>query len=715
MTWHEWRDRGVALAGRIRARVRPRHVVRATGAAVVLGGVLVGAEALLRARLGPIESRLPSAFQTRPVSWDEDDTEPVVLGPVPGAPDEWREPLPLADFPDHLVEAVLAVEDQRFLEHGGLDLRRIGGAFAANLRAGEITQGGSTITQQLAKNLFLHARRTPGRKIREAAMALVLESRHDKPAILEAYLNEVYLGQSGGSAIHGMGAAARHHLGKSAERLTVAESALLAAMIRSPNRLAPSRHPEDARARRDLVLHLMAEQGRISEAQAERAARVAVPRRVHGRRTMDGRHFRDLVAGMREARVPARGHVVHVTLDAGLQRAAERAVARTGRNGAEVALVALDPRSGEVLAMVGGRDYGRSQFNRATEARRQPGSAFKPIVALAALAREGRAPPTYTLASVLPDEPFRVQTASGPWAPVNYDRTWQGDVTLREAMERSLNVPFARLGVAIGPERIAATARALGIASPLTPVPALALGSGEVTLLELVRAYGVLAAGGELAPTRTIIGRRAAGATAVATPSVRRERVVDPATAYLVTSMLEGVVDRGTARALPMRGAIAGKTGTTNDWRDAWFVAYTPTLAVGVWVGHDDGRSLGQSGATAALPVVARFLQEGAPRAARGAFEVPDGIVTAHLTSGDGWFRSCGREEFFLEGTAPDTRGCLDVQLSDWVDDLVNDRLAERFSRALERDGERELRRLEAMLEREAARLLRRLERRGDN
>lgn len=709
MTWPALRQRALEIGGRIRQRVRLRLVVLGLAGVAVAGTGAVTVEALWRARLGSIEDRVPTALVTRPAAWDGGRAVPVAFAPVAGAPLERREPIALRELPDHLIDAVLAVEDQRFATHHGLDLRRIGGALAANVKAGGIAQGGSTITQQLAKNLFLHAGRTPLRKFREAAMAVTLEARYEKDQILEAYLNEIYLGQDGGAALHGVGAAARFHFGKDARELTLAESAMLAAMIRSPNRLVPSRHPVDARARRDLVLDLMQSQHRAAAPAVARAKRMRLPTRTHPMRTLDARHFRDVVHTSLPRGIPSRGAVVHTTLDAQLQRAAERAVlaglARNGLGGAEAALVALDPRTGEVLALVGGRDYGRSQFNRATEARRQPGSAFKPIVAAAALAPRGKDAPAYTLASVVPDAPLRVAAGQTTWEPVNYDRTFRGDVTFREAMEQSLNVPFARIGMDVGANEVAAMGRRLGIVSTLNPVPSLALGSSEVTLLELVRAYGVLAAGGHLAETRTIIGREARGAGAVRTTRVTSEQVMDPRVAYLVTSALQGAVARGTGRALAARGAIAGKTGTTNDWRDAWFVAYTASVVVGVWVGHDDGRSLQRTGATAALPIVNQFLAEGAPRAGREGFTTPEGVVQATTTSGGGWFATCGRPEFFLEGTEPATRGCMDFQYTDWADD----RIVERFERLVEREGERELRRLEAVLAREARALVRRL------
>ena len=648
-----------------------RRVAGGALALTALGSFAIAAEALIRGHLKTPEERIPTALYTRPVPWgghgEGRRTAPIAIGTLDGSAAEERIPVRLTDLPDHLTQAVLAIEDRRYYQHHGLDFLRILGALVADVRAGAITQGGSTITQQVAKNVFLSAGRTPLRKLREVAFALVLEGRYDKATILEAYLNEIYLGQDGRRAIHGVGAAARYYFGKEARKLNLAESALLAGMISAPNRNAPTRNTELARGRRNLVLQLMADQRRISARAAESASRARIPTRAWPARAVEGRWLRDELArtGGEPRPLPARGVAVYTTLDAVLQRAAEQAVqsslAKMRSPDLQASLVAIDPRTGEVLALVGGRDYGASQFNRATEARRQPGSAFKPVVALAALDRwEGR-DPAFTLASVVQDEPLRVGTPSGPWEPTDYDGEFRGPVTLRQAMEQSLNVPFARIGLAVGPDRIVAAARRLGITSPLRAVPSLALGSSEVTLMELVRAYGVFAAGGQLAMLRTIAGKARYGEEVVETAAVQAGRAVDPAVAYLVTSTLEGVVTRGTGRALNQDGrfggeGIAGKTGTSSEWRDAWFIAYSPALVVGVWVGFDDGRSLGMTGAGAALPIAARFLEQAANDADWGSFEVPDGITEGYASLADGgWSSDCegGTREIFLEGTEP--------------------------------------------------------------
>ncbi len=617
--------------------------------------------------------------------------EPELVGTLWGADRRDRIPVELDQLPDELVRAVLTVEDRRFREHGAIDPRRLLGAALANLRAGRVVQGGSTLTQQLARTLFLDHDRSLFRKLRETAIAIALERRYDKDRLLEAYLNHIYLGQNRGAAIPGVGSAARHYFGKDASQLDLAESALLAGIIRGPSHYSPFRNPELAKQRRDLVLRMMAERGEVD---ADRLAEtLARPVRLAERpaRAVRARYFLDHLAAELRSDFPeidprSGGLVVVSSLEPALQRAAEAAVARgldalerirpalaRAEEPVQAALVVLEPGSGEILAMVGGRSYGRSQFNRATRALRQPGSAFKPVVALAALAGHG-GQRAFTLASALDDEPLSVRTPQGSWRPSNADGEFAGSVTLREALEESRNVPFARLGLAIGPERVVETARRLGIASELAPVPSLALGASEVTLLELTAAYGVLAAQGVRTPphaARVVFdprGRRPAKAGARA-PA----REFSPAETYLVTSALRGVIERGTGtgvRAHGFHGPVAGKSGTTNGGRDAWFVGYTPELAVGVWVGFDDGSPTGLSGSRAALPIFADFLRRALGRGGGAEFEVPEGIELVDidprtgLRAGWGCF---GEPELFLSGTAPEL-GC--GRDWEWASDL---------------------------------------------
>lgn len=575
-----------------------------------------------------------------------------------------RVPVTLDQVPQHLVDAIVTVEDRNFFTHEGLDLRRIAGAALANLRAGRVTQGASTITQQLARTLWLSRSRTLWRKLREAAMAIALEARYSKRTILQAYLNEVYLGQDDALAIRGVGRAAQFYFGKDVTQLDLGEAALLAGIIRGPNLYSPFRNPKAARTRRDLALREMRDRGVITDREYRTAARAPLRLRRTTEPRRGTRYFTDWV--LRDL-APGRGLAVFTTLDPQLQDLAHQAVvqglARLERarpaltrhaQPLEAALVALNPWTGEVLAMVGGRDYGTSQFDRVTQARRQPGSAFKPIVALAALsptedgASEGA--PLFTLASQIQDAPLEVQTPQGLWRPVNYDGSYGGAVTLREALEHSLNVPLARVGLAVGPEHIAEAGSMLGIESPLHAVPSLALGASEVTLLELTRAYGVFAAYGYRTGSVNTLAVVDPSGKVVRRATLAGQRVLSPAVAYLVTSALQGVVEHGTGqalRALGVAGPVAGKTGTTNDDRDAWFVGYTPRLAVGVWVGFDDGTSVGLTGAAAALPIFAQFVRNAVADGNDGDFPVPDGVEFAYAG------RDCQREAF-LTGTVPD-------------------------------------------------------------
>src|SRR5262245_7881982 len=626
------------------------------------------------------DGRIESIRDERGREAGEAQLDPETLGALADDAPVDRVLVRLGDLPPRLVDALLVVEDRRFREHHGLDLRRLGGALFANLRARRVRQGGSTITQQLVKNVFLSHERTLLRKARELWLAFRVERAHTKDEILEAYLNTIYLGQRGPVSVVGVEAAARHYFGHSARSLDLAEAALLAGMVRGPGFYSPFTHPDRARERRDQVLAMMAKEGVVSGAGAAAAAKkpleaVAKPPTAPRPAWLVARLEHDLAVArpdldLREDRV-----VVHTGIDAQLQLAAEGAV-REGIDELEAsfpqlvrpegplqaALVAIDPESGALLAYVGGRRFSESQFDRGAQARRQPGSAFKPGVLLAALARGPDGTPAFTLASLVEDEPLEVETPEGPWRPANYEGEFRGAITLRRALEDSVNVPFARVALALGPEAIVDVARRMGIESPLAPVPSLALGSGEVSPQELARAYALLANGGErvlVRPTFAVVDGE--GRTLLEAAS-EREREFDPAEVALVTSALEGAVDRGTGRPLRgmgYHGPIAGKTGTTNDARDAWFVGYTPELVAAVWVGFDDGTPLGLAGARAALPIFGRFLIAALGREGGGEFPQPPGIESVAIDETTGrraGFLCWGSPEWFLVGTAPRER-----------------------------------------------------------
>jgi penicillin-binding protein 1B len=604
--------------------------------------------------------------------------EPELVGAYYGPDHEQRELVRVGDVPPHMIDAILAVEDQRFHEHRGVDFRRILGALVANVRAGGIRQGGSTLTQQLVKNFFLTPERSFERKLQEAVMALIVEARYDKDAILEAYLNEIYLGQRGSTAVHGVGEAARFYFGKNVRNLTLPESASIAAIIKSPNGLSPHADPERTRKRRDLVLELMREQGRIDDvafasAQAEplRVAKVT-PEPREARYFLDALQ-RQLPDFYGTATLTTEGLQIYSTLDLRLQRAAARALAEEleryekaypklapkGESRLEGCVIALRPQTGEVLALVGGRDYAKSQFDRCTQARRPAGSVFKPFVYAAAL-EPGDVGPTATLAAWVDDTPLELPTPAGPWRPKNFDREHHGRVPIREALERSYNVATARLAQQVGIPRVAEMAERLGIESPMAKVPSLAIGAADITPLELARAYATLANGGIRPHIRTFEDVVDPQEGALERQPIESERVLDVGTAFLVTSMLEGVVDRGTARALRAQGLvgpIAGKTGTSNEERDAWFVGYTPELVAVVWVGFDEPRSLGLAASAIALPVWSRFLREATGGHVRGAFLRPPDVEEIEIDPASGAVALAGcperRLEYFLPGTEP--------------------------------------------------------------
>jgi penicillin-binding protein 1B len=579
-----------------------------------------------------------------------------------------RIPVALDALPRHLVDAVLLLEDRRFFEHPGVDLWRVGGAAVANLRAAGIEQGASTLTQQLVRTIALSRERSFVRKVREAAGALWLELRFDKETLLAAYLNEIYLAQEGAVAIHGVEAAARHVFGKSARDLDLAESALLAGTIRAPSRYAAARRPEAARARRRAVLEALRAAGRIDDAAFAQADAqpilVAGAQRERGAYALDFAR-RSVGAELGAGALEQGGLVIETTIDERLQAFAEDAVehglaaleAARGPDAprVEAALVALDPQSGAVRAWVGGRDFARSPFDRAAFARRQAASTFKPFVLLAAIAQqEGRAP-RFTLASRIEDAPLTVaMPRGGAWTPENPDHVFRGDVTLRHAIEQSLNTPFARLGMRVGLERVVATARALGVEGRLAPVPSISLGSFETSPLALTRAYATLAAGGTRFPPRVASAVRDASGRdllAAATP----ERVASPAEAFVVTAALRGAANRGSAsalRRLGFHGDVAMKTGTSDGFRDAWAVGYTPELVVGVWVGADDARSIERSGAEAALPIAAELLVAALGPRGRSVFVSPPGVEQAGVLVPFGTF-CVPAYEVFLAGTAP--------------------------------------------------------------
>lgn len=580
--------------------------------------------------------------------------EPEILTTDASMKSGQRAALSYGDIPPQLARAILSIEDRRFFEHSGLDFFGIGRAILRNAGENEMGQGGSTITQQLVKNTYLSPERTFKRKFAEAMLAYTLERRLSKEDIFALYANEVYLGQRGSVGVRGVEQAARVYFGKELKDLTLAESATIAGMIQSPSRYSPERHADACLARRNTVLGTMVRDGAITLDEARVTAKEPLTiAPVQERSASLAPYFVDYVNRNVESQLASsdshdeRGLRVYTTIDLELQQLAEEAIQRQlerldkvykGKATPQGALVALDPRTGDVLAMVGGRDYSESQLNRATDARRQPGSVFKPIVYTAAL-ENGLSP-----LSLYDDAPKEfTYDRRAKYRPANYgDQYSMQQVTMRTGLIKSLNVVTVDVALRTGLGRVAQTAQTMGLPKP-EPYPALALGTTEATPLEMAAAYSAFVASGQRATPRVIARATDAEGEEIINSSPAPSQVMRPTTAYMITDMLEGVIDHGTARAARgavRKTAIAGKTGTS---RDGWFVGYTPNMVVAVWIGFDDNQQLGLTGAEAALPAWTDFVKaavEERPELGGAQFERPAGITTVEIDPETGMIAS---------------------------------------------------------------------------
>lgn len=566
-------------------------------------------------------------------------------------------------IPLALQQAVLAIEDDRFYRHHGVDLRGTLRALWRNLLARDIVEGGSTVTQQVARIVFLSPERLVSRKLAEMLLAVEIERRFTKAEILERYLNQVYFGHGA----YGVEMAARVFFGKPVEELRLPEAALLAGLIRAPSVSSPYRNLEKVRARQRLVLERMADLGYISEAAAQQAAAEPLGLTQERNAGLIGIRAPYFVAYILpyllerygEEAVYRGGLQVHTTLDIDLQAAAEKAVRRgidaaqqSRLNVTQGALVALEPQTGAIRAMIGGYAFEASQFNRAWQARRPPGSAFKPFVYVAAIA-SGMSPST-----VIVDEPIEYETPEGLWQPKNYTEEFAGPVRMRQAIERSINIPAIKTLEQLGPGRVIALAQRMGITSPLRPDLSLALGSSEVTLLELTSAYGVLGAQGVRADPVAILRVLDQSGRVLEERVPRRQVVLSPEVAHVMIDVLKGVITRGTGRGADLGRPVAGKTGTTDDYRNAWFLGFTPHLIAGVWVGNDDNSAMERVvGATVPTQIWRAFMEVAAQALPEADWEVPAGVsvVTVCGTSGLRATLGCDdpRREAFISGTEP--------------------------------------------------------------
>lgn len=609
--------------------------------------------------------------------------EPELLTSVLSEELENRSPVTLDQVPQHLQDAVIVTEDVRFWRHPGVDPLGIVRAVFRNLRAGGVAEGASTLTQQLVKNYFLTSERTYKRKIIEAFMAVILDARYSKREILEAYLNDIYLGRNRSISILGVGEASRFYFGKPVSEIEIHEAAVIAGMIRSPNNNSPFANPETAMRRRNTVLAAMLKEEKITQEQYEKARSAQLPEKPFRSRSglssipyYVDRVIQELETDYGIDDVQGRGLRIYTAIDLGAQDTAARVVeqslasleksSRRLRNhdpALQAALIHLDVPSGEIRALVGGRNYERSQFNRALRSRRLVGSLFKPFVYLTAF-EPSLSGQNITPATQVADTRFVLKRRfSEDWSPRNYDGRYLGNVTVQYALEQSLNAASVRIGLASGIGPILKTARTLGITTQMDDNPSVLLGAVGIPPIEMVEAYGTIARQGARIPPRAIRyvtddrGRGLSGAKQAEAVQVFPQRDV-----YLLTHVMQGVLDRGTAaraRAMGFRKIAAGKTGTTNDKRDAWFIGFTPKTLALTWVGFDDNDPTGLSGSDAAVPMWARYMNAATAGEPSVEFPAPSGISYAEIDKGSGGLATamCPRNLIvraaFKSGTEP--------------------------------------------------------------
>ncbi len=604
----------------------------------VATGILIGAFFAFSRDLPQIESL--KSFKPSAVSrvYSADN---VLLGEFY---EEKRDPLPLSKIPKNIRTAVIEIEDRNFYEHSGIDLRGIVRAVYRDIVARDFVEGASTISQQLAKTLFLKSDKTLNRKTQEAFLAFQLERRYTKDEILELYLNQVYFG----SGAYGVESAADIYFGKTSGELTLSECALIAAMPKSPSRYSPLNNPELAKERRDQVLKILWQREHISKAVYTAAIAEPVVTEKGSRRKIKAPYFvehvkKEMEAMVGTSRLYKDGYVIRTTLSSEIQdameKAAEKNVAqlekrmkrRKKKASPQTAAISIDVETGGILAMVGGRNYFKSPFNRATQARRQPGSSFKPFVYACAIDKgsgQNR---------LIMDSPisYSMGTRAGLWTPDNYDRQYEGQMTLRRALDHSRNIPAIRLLEKMGASQVVDLAGRLGIKSPLEANLSIALGTSVVSLYELTSAYAVFAAGGLKKSPYAIESVVDRNGRQIFKATVKRQNALSPQTAAIITDMLTGVIKEGTGwPARKMNKPVAGKTGTTDQFKDALFVGFSPTVATGVWVGCDDNTPIGsgETGAEAALPAWIGIMEAAFKVKPADEFKIPDGVVRVPMS-----------------------------------------------------------------------------------
>ena len=603
--------------------------------------------------------------------------EPELITSIYDNEMEDRLPVALNAVPQVLIDAIIATEDRNFYHHEGISIRGMLRAAYTDMREKAITTGGSTLTQQLVKNLYLNPERTWRRKITEIIMAVLLEARYNKNEILEAYLNEIYLGQNGAVQIVGVEQAAQVYFGKHVTYLTLPEAATLAGMIRSPNVLNPLKYPERAKPRRDTVLELMKQQQKITEVQFEEASASPMAVTRFPRTSRSAPFFVDLVMKQLretypETQLKTEGLRIFTTLDTIMQRSAEQSldngIASLNKNYSylrkqpvplEGVILTIQPGTGYVKALVGGRNYSKTQFNRAIQAKRQPGSLFKPFVYITAM-DPARGQQALTPSTILDDSPITVRTGKAIWQPQNYDLRYHGPVSVRTALALSYNIPAVRAAIDAGVPNVIKTAATIGIESRLEPYPSMALGSFEVTPLEIAYAYSAFANLGVKAEPISILAVATRDGKLLESREVRTKTVAPAAVCYVMNNILQDVFDYGTAakaRSLGFDRPFAGKTGTTSNYRDAWFIGYSPRILSLVWIGFDDGRSVRLAGGDACVPIWTSHMNRISGLIPDVDWKKPDDVVVREIDPQSGVLATpycpTTRREVFVGGTEP--------------------------------------------------------------
>lgn len=608
------------------------------------------------------------------------ELEPELIGRFFGTDREERDLVTYDEVSPYLINAIVAVEDNAFFRHHGLNIKGLIRMVLVNLRHMKLVQGGSSITQQLVKNFYLSSERTVRRKVKEAIMALVLERLYTKEEIFECYLNEVYFGQSGSVSICGVGEASKFYFGKNVRNLNLAESALLAGLLRSPEGYNPRKRVERAKVRRDYILDRMDSSGLITNDQAAAAKREKIKVQHHTPSYTIAPYFieflkRQLAEKYSSEVLVSEGLNVFTTLDVEMQRKAEKAlkdsIAHLEKNykhltsdpekKLQAAIIVLEPQTGYIRAMVGGRSFADSQYNRAVQSKRQTGSVFKPFVYSTGFVLASKGKLNFKSSDIIIDEPFSIKVGKTTYRPHNYSKKYSGPLTIRKALEKSINVPAVKVAMKVGINNIIEVAHKMGITTKLPPYPSLALGSADLTLLEVASAYSSLAALGSHAEPISMRDVVDKDNQRLDKKTIRVKRAIPAEAAYLMVNLMKGVLDRGTgvrARSTGFVAPAAGKTGTTDNYRDGWFVGFTPNLLCAVWVGFDKDKNVGLAGGSVALPIWTQFMKSQFAGSYSPDWEPPDSIEFHKIDYDNGKLAVYGCpkiiEEAFIKGQEPE-------------------------------------------------------------